>query len=82
MDAVCPLSAFQRRVSCTTTPPDSIIATWRAISWSMAFATFLNEFKFLISARVPRASVPRLRTDTFASQRSDPSSMLQSETPA
>ena len=82
MEAVSALSAFHRRVSWTTLPPDSITATWRAISWSIARATLRNEFRFLISARVPKASFPRRRTETLASQRSEPSSMLQSETSA
>ena len=58
------------------------MAAWRAISWSMARATLRKELRFLISARVPNASVPRGRMETLASQRSDPSSMLQSDTPA
>ena len=35
---------------------------------------------FLISTFVPNASVPIGRSDTFASHRSDPSSILTSET--
>ena len=50
--------AFQRRVSWTTPPPDSRTAAWRAISCSMARATLRKEFRFLISARVPKASLP------------------------
>ena len=41
----------------------------------------LNEFMFLSSVLVPNAASPRRRTDTLASQRSEPFSMSQSETP-
>ena len=40
-----------------------------------------NEFTFLTSVFVPNSFCPRGRTLTLASQRSDPSSMLQSLTP-
>ncbi len=39
-----------------------------------------TEFMFLISTLVPSASVPAGRTETFASHRSDPSSIRTSET--
>ena len=38
------------------------------------------EFMFLISTFVPSASAPAARSDTFASQRSEPSSIFTSET--
>ena len=41
-----------------------------------------NEFMFLSSVLVPSSVDPAGRTDTLASQRSDPSSMLTSETPS
>ena len=41
----------------------------------------LNEFMFLSSVLVPNAEAPAGRTETLASQRSDPFSMSQSETP-
>jgi hypothetical protein len=41
-----------------------------------------NEFMFLSSVLVPSAVVPARRTDTLASQRSEPSSMFTSETPS
>ena len=41
----------------------------------------LNEFMFLSSVLVPKPVSPRRRTETLASQRSDPFSMSQSETP-
>jgi hypothetical protein len=40
-----------------------------------------NELTFLTSALVPNSFWPRGRTLTLASQRSEPSSMLQSLTP-
>jgi hypothetical protein len=43
--------------------------------------TFLKEFRFLSSTRVPRASPGRC-TETFTSQRRLPFSMSHSETPA
>ncbi len=41
-----------------------------------------NEFRFLISQRVPNAAWPIGRTDTFASQRNEPSCMLPSQMPS
>ena len=40
----------------------------------------LKLFRFLISRRVPN-DAPGLRTDTFASQRNEPSCMLPSQMP-
>ena len=40
-----------------------------------------KEFMFLISVRVPSFSEPFGRTEIFTSQRSEPSCILQSETP-
>ena len=39
------------------------------------------EFMFLISVRVPNASLPCGRTEMFTSQRMEPSCILQSEMP-
>jgi hypothetical protein len=47
---------------------------------SIARSMKRNEFRFLISQRVPSGS-PARRTETFASQRNDPSCMLPSHTP-
>ena len=82
METVSPRSAFHSRVSCTTRPPASTSAAWRATSCWMARATLRKEFRFLISARVPSSAAPRGRMETLASQRSEPCSMLQSETRA
>ena len=46
----------------------------------MACSMKRNELRFLISQRVPSGS-PGRRTDTFASQRKDPSCMLPSQMP-
>ena len=48
----------------------------------MAFWRYRNEFTFFTSALVPKACCPTGRTDTFASQRRLPSSMLPSFTPS
>ena len=40
-----------------------------------------KEFRFLISQRVPSLRRPRLRTETLASQRNEPSCMLPSQMP-
>ena len=45
----------------------------------MASLTALKEFKFLISVRVPNASCPTGRKDTFTSTRSSPFSISQLE---
>ena len=64
-----------------TVPPDSRRAIWRAASYSIARPSERREFRFLISQRVPKASVPTGRTDTLASTRIDPSSIRPSEAP-
>ena len=46
----------------------------------MACCMLRNEFKFLISRRVP-SGWPGLRTLTLASQRNEPSCMLPSQMP-
>ena len=53
---------------------------WRRASTSTAWPMKRIEFTFLISQRVP-SSPPGLRTETFTSQRMEPSSMEQSEMP-
>ena len=50
-------------------------------SYSSACCTLRNEFRFLISTLVPSVVAPRGRSETLASQRSEPSSMLPSHTP-
>ena len=40
-----------------------------------------NELRFLISQRVPSLRSPGFRTETFASQRNEPSCMLPSQMP-
>ena len=47
----------------------------------MARSTLRNEFMFLTSTRVPKASVPTGRSDTFASTRIWPFSIAASEAP-
>ena len=54
---------------------------WRSTSYATAFSIKVKEFIFLISVRVPSTSEPAGRTDTFTSQRIDPSCILQSDTP-
>ena len=50
----------------------------RSISNAIARSSERTEFMFLISTFVPNASVPAGRSETFASQRSDPSSIRTS----
>jgi len=69
------------RVSCTTRPPSLTRSICRAISYSSAFCRKRNELRFFTSAFVPSSAWPRGRTDTLASQRRLPSSMLPSLTP-
>ena len=76
-----PLSSSQWRVSCTTLSPACVSVHWRSASYSIARNSDRNEFRFLISARVPNADDPGGRTDTLASIRSDPSSIFTSDTP-
>jgi hypothetical protein len=54
----------------------------RSISNSSARCTERSEFMFFTSVFVPSSVAPRGRIDTFASQRSDPSSMRTSEEPS
>src|SRR3546814_9169612 len=48
----------------------------------MARSMKRNEFRFLISQRVPNSCCPLRRTDTFASQRKEPSCILPSQIPS
>ena len=77
---VRPSSSAQWRVSWRIASPASSSTIWRAASYSMARPSDRTELRFLISQRVPKASVPRRRTDTLASTRIDPSSILASLT--
>ncbi len=76
-----PLTGSKCRVSCSISSPACRIAVWRAISALMPCITKRNEFMFLSSVFVPRPVEPTGRMETLASQRSEPSSMLTSETP-
>ena len=77
---VPPESSSQWRVSCTIDSPFSNAFVWRAISKTSARSSERMEFMFLISTFVPNAVSPAGRSDTLASQRSDPSSMRTSLT--
>ena len=81
MDCERPRSGSHSRVSCTTASPRSSTAVWRRISCSTASRTCLKELMFFSSALVPSFSAPCNRSDTLASQRSEPSSMLPSLIP-
>ena len=76
-----PRASSQCRVSCTIASPNSRAVTWRRASCSIAFTSDRSELRFLISQRVPNSVSPTGRTDTFASMRSEPSSIFTSETP-
>ncbi len=75
-----PSVSSQWRVSWRTVSPPEIRSTWRSASYSIARPTERTELTFLISHRVPNGS-PGRRTDTLASTRIDPSSILASEAP-
>ena len=76
-----PSPSSQCRVCCSTVPPDSSRAIWRSASYSMARPRDRTELRFLISQRVPNGSDADRRTETLASTRIDPSSILPSEAP-
>ena len=80
MGSVTSLFSFHSRVSWLTVPPRSRISVWRAISCTIAFRTNLKELRFFTSTLLPRPR-PSILTETFASQRSEPSSMFPSQTP-
>ena len=71
----------QPRVSIVSGSPASSAAAWRSISYAIARSTDRNEFMFLTSTRVPKASSPRSRSETFASTRIWPRSMSASLAP-
>ena len=77
-----PVSGSKCSVSCTTRPPSSRMAIWRAISASMPRSRKRKLFMFLSSVLVPSSVAPAGRTLTLASARMEPSSMLQSLTPS
>ena len=77
-----PVSSCQCRVSCVTFPPDESTAACRQISYRNARSTERSELTFLVSVRRPYAVSPRGRSDTLASQRSEPCSIRTSETPS
>ena len=58
-----------------------MISFWRAISASMPRSRNRNEFMFFSSVFTPSVCDPTGRTDTLASARMEPSSMLTSLTP-
>ncbi len=62
--------------------PDSYRATCSRIAASMPRPMNENEFMFLSSQRVRKASSPRVRTETFASTRSVPFSISASLIPS
>ena len=78
---VMPRSSSQPRVSWTRTSPASRARACRSISKAMARSTERNEFMFLTSIRVPKASVPTGRSETLASTRIWPSSIAASVAP-
>ena len=80
MERVSNFVVSHSRVSWSILPPSSRISIWRRASYSMAAMTKRIELTFLISQRVPNGS-PGLRTETFTSQRMEPSSMLPSQVP-
>ena len=75
-----PAASSQWRVSWRTVSPPSSRSIWRSASWSMARPSERSELRFLISQRVPQGSPARL-TETLASTRIEPSSILASLTP-
>jgi hypothetical protein len=77
---VRPAPSSQWRVSWRTFSPASIMSIWRRASYSMARPRDRSEFRFLISQRMPNGS-PGRWTDTLASTRIEPSSILASEAP-
>ena len=82
-DVVTPVSSCQCRVSCTTRPPAASTAACRPISYRTARSTLRSELTFFVSVRVPSGASPAVgRSDTFASQRSEPCSIRTSETPS
>ena len=68
-------------VSWTTFSPDSMRSICLSLSFSMALAMALNEFRFLVSVRVPNSSEPTSLIERLTSARMDPSFSLQSEAP-
>ena len=76
-----PESSWRCLVSWMTRPPASSTAACRSISNSTARWTERSELTFLVSVRVPHWLDPRGESETFTSQRSDPSSIRTSETP-
>ena len=77
---MAPASSSQWRVSCRIGSPFSIAFVCRAISKFSARSIERTEFMFLISTFVPNPSCPTGRSEMFASQRSEPSSMRTSLT--
>ena len=63
-------------VSWVTVSPARSSASWRATSARMPRSMKRKEFMFLSSVFVPSSVVPAGRIEMFASQRSEPSSML------
>ena len=81
-ERVRPVSSWKCRVSCFTFPPSSRISAWRTISPRTARSTERSEFTFFVSLRVPKVVAPIARSETLASQRSEPCSIFTSETPS
>ena len=74
-----PDASSQWRVSWRTRSPLSRRSIWRSASCSMARPSERSELRFLISQRVPHGS-PARWTETLASTRIEPSSILASLT--
>ena len=74
-----PLASSHRRVSCAIVPPASSTSICRFASYSIPRTAALKLLTFFISQRVPNSVLPFFRTDTFTSQRIEPSCILQSE---
>ena len=68
-----------KRVSCSTAPLASKILICLLISKLIAFSTNLNEFIFLISARIPNSLSSGFIIETFASHLIDPWDIFPSD---
>ena len=75
-----PDASSHRRVSCLTASPLSISSICRSASYLHERSTARNEFRFLVSVRVPNGS-PFFATDRLTSQRRLPSCIFTSLTP-
>src|SRR5690554_3265889 len=81
MDIVLFKSSSQVLVSRITSLPLFSTVICLSISYSRDFSTVLKEFIFFNSVFVPNSFCPTGLIEILASQRREPSSILQSETP-